>query len=194
MNIVSTMVGITIMGAAAPSVMQMTLAPVEAQARARNFSEAESSAVAFTAANEGLTATDLSLLPGNCDEPVSSPTGGGAYDVTCWGGDSEARGDDTTSKYYQEVTRSYRLATQNMNTYTNPDRQFAFETPEKYSHVECQTNDPWGVMWYNDHLAAGHLDACQPSVLRSRTAYLESNPDDWLYDISDHGYGRHPDY
>ena len=188
------MVGITIMGAAAPSVMQMTLAPVEAQARARNFSTAEAAAVAFTAANEGQTATDLSVLPANCDAPVASPTGGGAYDVTCWGGESEARGDDNTSKYYQEVTRSYRLATQNMNTYTNPTREFAFETPKAYSHVECQTNDPWGVMWYNKHLAAGHLDACQPSVLRSREAYLESNPDDWLYDISDHGYGRHPDY
>ena len=187
MNIVSTMVGITIMGAAAPSVMQMTLAPVEAQARARNFSTAESSAVAFTAANEGQTATDLSSLPGNCDAPVASPTGGGAYDVTCYGGEDD-------SKYRQEVTRSYRLATQNMNTYTNPDRQFAFETPPKYSHVECAVNDPWGVMWYNDHLAAGHLDACQPPVLRSREAYLESNPDDWLYDISDHGYGRHPDF
>lgn len=187
MNIVSTMVGITIMGAAAPSVMQMTLAPVEAQARARNFSTAESAAVAFTAANEGLTATDLSVLPANCDAPVAAPTGGGAFDVTCWGGEAD-------SKYRQEVTRSYRLATQNMNTYTNPDRQFAFDTPKKYSHVECQTNDPWGVMWYNDHLAAGHLDACQPSVLRSREAYLESNPDDWLYDISDHGYGQHPDY
>ena len=175
------------MGAAAPGVMQMTLAPIEAQARARNFSEAEAAAVAFTAANEGQTSTDMSILPINCDAPVASPTGGGAYDVTC-------RGGEETSKYYQEVTRSYRLATQSMNTYTNPTRSFAFETPKEYSHVECAVNDPWGVMWYNEHLAAGHLDACQPPVLRSREAYLESNPDDWLYDISDHGYGQHPDY
>ena len=194
MNIVSSIVGIAIMGAAAPSVMKMSLAPVEAQARARNFSTAEAAATGFTAANEGQKNTDLSILPGNCDAPVASPTGGGAFNVTCWGGESIARGDDRDSNYYQEVTRSYRLAAPSLNNYTNPDRPFAFETPEKYSHVECQTNDPWGVMWYNDHLAAGHLDACQPSVLRSRTAYLESNPDDWLYDISDHGYGQHPDY
>jgi len=185
MNIVSTMVGITIMGAAAPSVMQMTLAPVEAQARARNFSTAESSAVAFSAANEGQTATDLSVLPDNCDAPIDQ--GGGAFDITCYGGEDD-------SNYRQAVTRSYRLAPQALNSYTNPTRSFAFETPKTYSHVECQTNDPWGVMWYNDHLRAGHLDACQPSILRSREAYLESNPDDWLYDISDHGYGRHPDY
>ena len=194
MNIVSTMVGITIMGAAAPSVMRMTLAPVEAQARAKNFSTAESAAVAFAAANEGQRMTDLSIKPGNCENPVASPLGGGAFDITCWGGQSEARGDDRTSDYYQEVTRSYSLASTAVNSYTNPTRSFAFATPKAYSHVECQTNDPWGVMWYNEHLKAGHLDACQPSILRSKQAYLDSNPDDWLYDISDHGYGRHPDY
>ena len=55
MNIVSTMVGITIAGVAAPSVMQMSLAPVEAQVRARNFSQAESAAVTFSSKFEGQT-------------------------------------------------------------------------------------------------------------------------------------------
>ena len=187
MNIVSTIVGITIMGAAAPSVMQMTLAPVEAQARARNFHTAESAAVAFAAANEGQNDNDLSKKPNNCFNPVQSPLDPRAFDITCWGGKND-------SNYYQEVKRSYMLAPQSAGSYTNPTRSFAFATPKAYSHVECQTSDPWGVMWYNEHLAAGHLDACQPSILRSKEAYLESNPDDWLYDISDHGYGRHPDY
>ena len=184
MNIVSTLVGITIMGAAAPSVMQMTLAPVEAQARAKNFSEAESAAVTFAGSNEGQMDL-IGTVPENCT--LSDEMAGRSYDVTCTGGLEE-------SKYKQTVSRSFRLQPESVGSYTNPTRSFAFETPKEYSHVECQTNDPWGVMWYNDHLAAGHLNACQPSVLRSKEAYLDSNPDDWLYDISDHGYGRHPDY
>ena len=189
MNIVSTMVGITIAGVAAPSVMQMSLAPVEAQVRARNFSQAESAAVTFSSKFEGQTdaewVVDSSLIPENCDVPVEVSSR--AYDITCYGGEEE-------SKYRQTVTRSYRLKPEDTGGYTNPTRSFAFDTPAQFSHVECQTSDPWGVMWYNEHLAAGHLNACQPSILRSREAYLESNPDDWLFDISDFGYGRHPDF
>ncbi len=184
MNIVSTMVGITIMGAAAPSVMQMTLAPVEAQARARNFSEAESAAVTFAGANEGQTELAVSL-PDNCT--LSDEMEGRSFDVTCTGGPDD-------SNYRQVVTRSFRLKPAEMGGYTNPLRSFAFDTPPKYSHVECPVNDPWGVMYYNDHLKAGHLDACLPAPIWNETRYLESNPDDWLYDLSNHGYGRHPDY
>lgn len=186
MNIVSTMVGITIMGVAAPSVMTMTLAPVQAQARARNFTTAETAAVTFAAQWEGAKNPDWGKdVPENCSEPV--PTAAGAYDITCQGG-----ADD--SEYKQVVTRSFRLAPQSSGIYTNPTRSFAFDTPPKYSHVECLPNDPWGVMWYNDHLKAGNLDACIPAPVWSRERYLESNPDDWLYDLSDHGYGQHPDY
>ena len=49
MNIVSTMVGLSIMGAAAPSMMTMSLAPFEAQKRARNLGIAESAAVTYAA-------------------------------------------------------------------------------------------------------------------------------------------------
>ena len=59
------MVGITIKGDAAPSVMQMTLTPVQALARARNLSTAESAAVTFAAANEAQDETDFSLKPDN---------------------------------------------------------------------------------------------------------------------------------
>ena len=182
MNIVSTMVGITIMGAAAPSVMQMTLAPVEAQARARNFSTAEAAAVTYAAANEGKE-TKAATLPENCTEVT---TGEGAWDVTCRGGESD-------SNYRQEVTRSYRLIPPS-TSYTNPMRAFAYEAPGKYSHVECPVNDPWGVAWYNEHLKAGHLGACIPAPVWNEDRYRESSPDDWLYDLSDYGYGRHPDF
>ena len=180
MNIVSSMVGISIAGIAAPSMMTMALAPIEAQKRADNFTVAESAAVTFAAANEGAK-TLSGDPPDNCE---LTATGASAYDVTCEGGQG---------KYLQTVTRSFRLAP-TAGVYTNPNREFAFETPRKYSHVECLASDPWGVMWYNDHLAAGHLDACIPAPVWSRERYLESNPDDWLYDLSDHGYGKHPDY
>ncbi len=185
MNIVSTMVGITIMGAAAPSVMQMTLAPVEAQARSKNFSVAESSAVTFSAEWEGAESPEWASIPENCDDPVE--TTARAYDITCHGGKPD-------SNYRQTVTRSFRLKPESLGEYTNPEREFAWETPPKYSHVECLPNDPWGVMWYNDHLKAGNLDACIPSPAWSKARYLESNPDDWLYDLSSHGYGQHPDF
>ena len=47
MNIVSVMIGMTIMGAAAPSIMSMSLAPVEAAKRAENFGVAETAAVTY---------------------------------------------------------------------------------------------------------------------------------------------------
>ena len=186
MNIVSVTVGMALMGAAAPAVMNMSISPIVAQVRARNFSTAETAAVTFAANWEGAKNPDWGKdVPDNCTEPVA--TGSGAYDITCSGGTE-------TSQYRQEVTRSFRLAPANAGGYTNPTRSFAFETPTRYSHVECLPNDPWGVMWYNDHLKAGNLDACIPAPVWSRDRYLESNPDDWLYDLSDHGYGQHPDY
>ena len=166
------------MGAAAPTMVQMTLAPIEAQKRAENFSIAESTAVAFAAANEGQQS--VSKAPDGCELTNVAPA---AYDITCVSGEG---------RFKQTVTRSFKLRTG--STYTNPTRTFAFETPLNYSHVECPVNDPWGVMWYNEHLKAGHLDACIPSPVWSRERYLASDPADWLYDLSDHGYGRHPDF
>jgi len=170
----------SMMAAAGPAVLQMSIAPVEAQKRAQNFAAAESAAVAYSASNEGKSAV-TGKVPENCvlDEPADL-----AYDITC---------SEGTGRYRQVVTRSFRLKP-TAQDYTNPMRQFAWETPAKYSHVECLASDPWGVMWYNEHLAAGGLDACIPSPVWSEARYLESNPDDWLYDLSDHGYGVHPDY
>ena len=61
MNIVSTMVGLSIMGAAAPSMITMSLAPFEAQKRAQNLGAAESSAVTY-AANTKVQVNLLILL------------------------------------------------------------------------------------------------------------------------------------
>ena len=53
MNIVSTMVGMSIMAGAAAPMMQMSIAPFEAQKRATNLGGAESTAVTYAAAHEG---------------------------------------------------------------------------------------------------------------------------------------------
>ena len=179
MNIVSALVGISIMGAAAPSVLQMSIAPVEAQKRAKNFTVAESAAVTFAAENEGQKNVSNNI-PSNCNLNSSGPS---AFNITCTGGQG---------RYLQTVTRSFRLDAG--SSYTNPTRAFAWETPAEFSHVPCQVDDPWGVMWYNEHLKAGHLKACKPAATRTREAYLASNPDDWLYDISNVGWGQHPDF
>ena len=62
MNIVSVMVGMTIMASASPMVLDMSLAPVIAQKRAQNFATAETAAVTYAAANE-FTNTALTQVP-----------------------------------------------------------------------------------------------------------------------------------
>ena len=180
MNIVSVMVGMSIMGAAAPMVLDMTLAPAIAQKKAQNFGVAESQAVTFAANYEG-----GDEIPESSETCEAEDIGNNSWSVTCTAGQG---------KFKATVTRAFRLAPDDIGAYTNPDRVFAFETPPKYSHIECPVNDPWGVMYYNEHLKAGHLDACLPAPIWSADRYFESNPDDWLYDLSDHGYGRHPDF
>ena len=179
MNIVSTLVGVSIMGVAAPGIMDMTLAPAIAQKRATNFSQAEAQAVTFSASYEGGV-----FAPENTETCTAVEIGPLAYEVTCTSGKGQ---------FKQDVSRSFRLKPEG-TSYTNPDRQFAWETPAEFSHVECPVNDPWGVGWYNEHLAAGHMKACLPAPTWSEARYKESNPDDWLFDLSDWGYGRHPDY
>ena len=179
MNLVSTLVGITIMGAAAPSVLNMTMAPMIAQKRADNFGLAEAAAVTFAAYYEG--GTESPVATDNC---TTENLGSLSWSVTC---------NEGTGQFRQEVSRSFRLAPENLS-YTNPTRSFAFDTPKAYSHVECLPGDPWGVIWYNDHLKAGNLEACIPQPVWSAQNYRDSNPDDWLYDLSGYGFGRHPDF
>ena len=182
MNIVSTIVGVSIMGAAAPAILDMSIAPMVAQKRAQNFGVAESLAVTFAANYEGGTA-----LPKNTDSCTANDIGNRSWSVTC---------EEGEGRFRQEVTRAFRLQpeTDEGAIYTNPDRVFAYETPLEFSHVECLPTDPWGVIWYNKHLKAGNMNACIPAAAFSRERYLASNPNDWLFDLSNFGFGRHPDY
>ena len=179
MNITSVVVSAALMGTMAPAVANMSLQPIMATKRANNFSAAESTVVAFAAKAEIDNA--IPPVPSNCG---LSDLGDGAFTISCHEGDGQ---------FKQTVSRSFWI-NNNASGYTNPNRQFAFETPLEFSHVQCHANDPWGVIWYNAHLEAGGMKACIPTVAWNQNKYLASNPDDWLFDISNFGFGQHPDY
>lgn len=196
MNIVSSMIGLSLIAAATPSVMQMTLAPVEAQARATNFSSAETSAVAFSAQYEGAPAPDWSRsnVPSNCEMPVSSSSNNVGWNITCWGGEHTKRGDATDSKYYQEVKRSYRLA----SSAATSSLTFSHSIPGNIGSHQCQGTDKWGLNLPNGFnvLHGPHVGACIPQVAWTEVKYLNSNPEQWKYDLRPHadeeGYAIHP--
>jgi len=185
MNIMSAIVGVSIMGASAPMMMQMSIAPFEAQKRAENLGQAESAAVTFAAVNEG--SDSFTDVPDNCD--LGNPSNG-AFTITCTVGEG--------TRFAQTVERAFRseidsgslgfTGSQNVRVYPNA-------TPMKYEPHQCPSNDPWGVIDTNDRWKKQWgWGACKPAVLWNEARYLESNPDDWLYDISEFGYGSHPDY
>ena len=206
MNLVSSLVGLAIMGTAMPMVAQMSIQPHMALKRAENFGIAEAAAVAFAAENEG--ATSLTSTPSLCDEP--DLLSNGAYSITC----TEGAG----TQFVQAVTRSFRLqqcddgdgnnghgnsggfdcSNPGNGGYADNVRVFNFPTPTKFTGHQCPPYDTWGVNGYNDEQAAIYGDnygACIPDVAWSKQMYKASNPDSWLYDINNHnGWGEHSDY
>ena len=182
-NLTTAIVATAIIGMAAPGVARMATQPMIAQQRAVNFGVAESAAVAFAANNEGRADVDWKLL--DKDRCEVTDIGDRAYTILCTEGEGQ---------FKMEAERSFRLDAAPTSSYSNPTRSFAWEVPLEHSHVECLSSDPWGVIWYNEHLAAGHLKACIPAAAWSQARYDESNPDDWLWDLSGYGFGDHPDY
>ena len=187
MNLASTIVGVAIMGASAPSMMQMSIAPYEAQIRAKNLGIAETSAVVFAATYEG--GLDI---PGNTDTCTSEAREGteNAYSVTCTHG---------TDKYVQSVTRAFRLAVPDKELDeaggSSISRTFAYETPTRFSGHSCPYYDEWGTNGYNDQYYEAMNGACIPLPVWTQTAYQFSTPDAWLYDVNNYnGWGDHPDY
>ena len=187
MNIVSVIVGMTIAGVAAPQVANMSIQPFIAQKRAENFAVAETAAVVFAATYEGTL--DIPQDTETCTAATRDGTEN-AYSVTCTHG---------TGKYVQSVTRAFRLAVpdeglDNVNG-ASTAREFAYETPTRYSGHMCPTHDPWGVNGYNDQYYKALNGACIPHDGWSQTAYQFSDPEAWLYDINNrNGWGNHPDY
>lgn len=188
MNITSTMVGMSLMGAAAPMVLSMSIAPAEAAKRAQNFGIAETAAVVFAATYEGTL--DIPKNTETCTTEAREGTEN-AYSVTCTHG---------TGKYVQSVTRAFRLAVpdkdlDNGDGASMNSRQFEFETPTRYSGHQCPIHDPWGVYGYNDQYYSALGGACTPDAAWTQVSYQFSNPDAWLYDINGiKGWGDHPDY
>jgi hypothetical protein len=84
MNIVSIMVGMSLMGAAAPIVMDMSLQPVIAQKRATHLGNAEALAVSYAAANEGQP-TLVGAVPDACTR-AQDPDSPDAYTISCSSG------------------------------------------------------------------------------------------------------------
>lgn len=187
MNLMSTLIGLSIAGAAAPTIAQMSISPYEAQLRAKNLGVSESAAVVFAASYEGGTKTPPTVTD-NCTSEARENTEN-AYSVTCTYG---------SGKYVQSVTRAFRLAVPDQGldgTNSADERQFQFETPTRYSGHQCPIHDPWGVYGYNDQYYTALNGACMPQDAWNQTNYQFSDPDAWLYDINNiKGWGNHPDY
>ena len=146
MNLISTLVSISVAGASMPMMMQMSIAPFEAEKRASNLGLAEASAVTYAAVNEG--SASLTAPPTGCTVTSS----GDAHVVTC----TEGLG----TRFVQSVTRAFRTNTGGTNanngssTGNSSDagdvRTYDYLTPQKYSGTQCPVTDQWGVYGYND--------------------------------------------
>lgn len=182
MNIVSTLVGLSVAATATPAMLQMSIAPFEAQKRANNLGTAEAKAVTFAAQNEGTAS--VGTAPSGC---TLTPGGNGDYEITCTEGEGA---------YVQTVSRSFRLAVDDLSgTGTSSSRTFPNDRPVKISGAhQCPPNDEWGLNWWNATYESA-VGACMPQVAWSQTSYVLSNPDDWLYDINNiNGWGYHSQY
>ena len=131
MNLVSSVVGLSIMGTAMPMVANMSIQPMMAQKRAENFGVAEASAVTYSAMNEGLPET--TPVPDGCNLVELEESN--AYSITCIHGDG---------KFRQSAMRSFRLAElAGGGTQFGPNQEY---TPGVY----CPLWDAWGVQSYNN--------------------------------------------
>ena len=180
MNLISTIVSLSIMGVAGPQIAQMAITPMIAQKQALNFTAAESLAVTIAAQAEA-----TGELPPISDSCSVSPPVDDVYQVTCTEG---------SGRYGAQVKRSFRIAS-SLNDGGTGTREFAHERPSRFSAYQCPVDDTWGVDRYNAQWAHQLGGACKPHDAWNKNAYLASNPDDWLFDINNiNGWGQHPGY
>ena len=206
MNIVSSIVGISIMGAAAPSMMTMSLAPFEAQKRAQNLGVAESAAVTYAAQNEGQYQL-VGSVPEGCER---TEIGVLAYEIEC------TEGEET--KYEQTVIRAFRLFDpscdndgnnghgnsggndcSNPGNNTPPSRTFPYPiNPYGTSGIECHDHENWGTSGvfraWNVEQQAWTKASCTPPELRTQKAFDKSDVDEWIWDINGRERGNHKSY
>ena len=178
MNLVSTMVGLSVMATAAPAVLEMSTAPIVAQKRADNLTAAEARAVTY--AGKAEATGELPSIPNGC--AVSDPEDS-VYTVTCTQG---------SGQFSSAISRSFRIISE-IEDGGSGGRTFMYPTPAQHSGHQCPTYDSFGVSGYNDDWS--NMRACIPTVAWTKPAYLASNPDFWLYDLQNwNGWGNHPDY
>ena len=178
MNIVGTMVGMSLMASAAPMVTNMAIAPAEAAKRAENFGLAETSAVAFAATYEG--ATSVGDAPDGCFLQNTTNT---AYTITCEHGEGD---------YRQSVTRSFRLETPASGGGGEPVSRFQYPAPPGFTGIECHTWEEWGInsAAFDRTTNTWVGKSCSPTPTRALVWYNNSNPDNWMYNIDNHnGWG-----
>ena len=194
MNIVSTMVGLSIAGASAPMLMDMSLAPIIAQKRALNFGEAESLAVSYSAANEGQLQL-IGSVPEGCERTEIASR---AYEIECTKGENQ---------FVQSVTRSFRLyippsscdndgnnghGNSGGHDCSNPgkgnkERTFAYpKNPYGFTHNECRGYEDWGgqTAAFNRQTWQWVSASCEPTPARALAWYNASHPDEWRIDIN----------
>ena len=180
MNIVSTIVGLSIAGTACPMLLDMSLAPVIAQKRATNFGEAELLAVTYAAHNEG--ASQLTQAPPDC---ILDQNQAPAYTIKC------ARG---ANQFIQIVSRSF-IGKQ--STRASSTRTFQYPAPTSFTHDECRSDQDWGINTAAFDNASNKWVApsCMPHEIRHQIWYDNSDPNSWRYDINNFdGFGQHPGY
>ena len=181
MNIVSTMVGLSIAGIAAQPMMEMSIAPYLATKKAEHLTQAEAQAVAVAGTAEANQA--LPSIPAGCS--VSPPVNS-VYTVSCTSGSG--------TRFATTVARSFRIVPQQEDGGSG-GRKFLYETPTQFSSHQCPQTDQWGVYGYNDTWSSHLGGACIPRAIWNENKYRDSNPDSWLYDVNNHnGWGYHPSY
>lgn len=97
MNIVSLTVSAAIMGTLMPGVMLVSIAPTVASIRAKNFAQAETSAITFATLAQDKYTVPTESLPEFCKVTLIEER---TYNVTCTYGES---------KYTAEATRAFSL-------------------------------------------------------------------------------------
>ena len=176
MNIVSTMVSLSIAGVASPMLMDMAITPVKAQKQAQNFGLAESAAVLYVAQNRHKTDFD------DLDEPrkkcVRSGDGVAAVNISCTFGEG---------KLSQTVVRSFLLPPKGSEfPMERPEGEYSFFRDCPADDPDSPWYDPWGVNGYNETFVEdGKI--CIPGPAQGGI-----DPDDdmstWLWDLRGQGF------
>ena len=174
------------MGVAAPSMVEMSIAPVEAQKRAENFAFAESAAVVFAAAYEGKADRDIpDPGQGSCTLDRSQKP---AYTISCTHGNG---------KYEQTVERSFKGLTDGSSG-GDSSRNYNVPFPTLgLTGTQCHTWEQWGIDTdaFDKETGTWVKKSCTPFLLRHSSYYRNSDPNNWLYDVNNfNGWGTHQNY